>query len=92
MNIRQLTPRYNVSPQIDPGDMEDLRDAGITRILCNRPDGEGADQPSFAEIDAAAKAAGIEARYVQPSRRRSPAQSFRTGDPHCRRGSGYRVC
>ncbi|NEK21987.1 TIGR01244 family phosphatase [Sulfitobacter sp. JBTF-M27] len=59
MNIRQLTPRYNVSPQIDPGDMEDLRDAGITRILCNRPDGEVPPSHSAQAIRTAAEAAGI---------------------------------
>jgi sulfide:quinone oxidoreductase len=32
--------------------------------MCNRPDGEGADQPAFAEIEAAARAAGLEAAYL----------------------------
>ena len=40
MDIRQITPRYFVAPQIEPGDMESLRAQGITRILCNRPDAE----------------------------------------------------
>nr|WP_291896511.1 bifunctional protein tyrosine phosphatase family protein/NAD(P)/FAD-dependent oxidoreductase [Maricaulis sp.] len=31
--------------------------------MCNRPDGEGADQPTFDEISAAAQAAGLEALY-----------------------------
>ena len=44
--------------------MPALKKAGFRAIICNRPDGEGADQPSFDEIEAAAKAAGIEARYV----------------------------
>ena len=37
MEMRRLTPRYYVSPQIAAEDMPALRDAGITRILCNRP-------------------------------------------------------
>ena len=59
MNIRQLTPRYYVSPQIDPGDMEDLRAAGITRILCNRPDSEVPPSHSAQAMRIAAEAAGI---------------------------------
>ena len=59
MDIRQITPRYFVSPQIDPGDMEDLRAQGITRILCNRPDGEVPPSHQAASVRAAAEAAGI---------------------------------
>ncbi|MEW9918530.1 TIGR01244 family sulfur transferase [Marimonas sp. MJW-29] len=59
MDLRQLTPRYFVSPQIDPGDMEALRAAGITRILCNRPDPEVPPSHSAEAIRAAAEAAGI---------------------------------
>ncbi len=32
-------------------------------MICNRPDGEGADQPAFAEIETAARAAGLQAAY-----------------------------
>tara|TARA_R110002110_G_scaffold57317_19_gene163988 strand:- start:2355 stop:2786 length:432 start_codon:yes stop_codon:yes gene_type:complete len=59
MDIRQLTPRYFVSPQIDPADMDDLRAAGITLILCNRPDAEVPPSHSADAIRAAAQAAGI---------------------------------
>ncbi len=65
MDIRQLTPRYFVSPQIDPGDMPALRNAGITRILCNRPDAEVPESHSAAAIEAAATAAGL-SFAVQP--------------------------
>ncbi|NUH64605.1 TIGR01244 family phosphatase [Sulfitobacter sp. S0837] len=59
MDIRQLTPRYFVAPQIDPGDMEDLRAQGITRILCNRPDAEVPPSHQAAALRNAAEAAGI---------------------------------
>jgi uncharacterized protein (TIGR01244 family) len=65
MDIRQITPRYFVGPQIDPSDMDALRDAGITRILCNRPDAEVPPSHSADAIRAAAEAAGI-AFAVQP--------------------------
>ncbi len=59
MDIRQLTPRYFVAPQIDPSDMEAIRAAGITRILCNRPDAEVPPSHQADAIRAAAEAAGI---------------------------------
>ena len=40
MDIRQITPRFYASPQIDPSDMGAIKEAGITLILCNRPDAE----------------------------------------------------
>ncbi|MCX7560103.1 TIGR01244 family sulfur transferase [Sulfitobacter sp. F26204] len=59
MNIRQLTPRYFVSPQIASEDMADLKAAGITRILCNRPDAEVPPTHASAAIRDAAEAAGL---------------------------------
>ncbi len=64
MELKKLSDKLFVSPQITADDMAAIKDAGFRAIICNRPDGEGADQPSFEEIDAAAKAAGIEARCV----------------------------
>ncbi|MBO9475679.1 TIGR01244 family phosphatase [Shimia sp. R10_1] len=64
MNIKRLTDQVSVSPQIVADDIAEIAAQGFRTILCNRPDGEGGDQPSFEEIEAAAKAAGIEARYV----------------------------
>lgn len=65
MDIRQLTPRYYVAPQISPDQMGALKDAGITRILCNRPDAEVPPALGAAQMEAAAKAAGLEFA-VQP--------------------------
>ncbi|UWQ17931.1 bifunctional protein tyrosine phosphatase family protein/NAD(P)/FAD-dependent oxidoreductase [Jannaschia sp. M317] len=64
MDIRKITERVSVAPQINPRDMAEIATAGYRAIICNRPDGEGADQPSFEEIEIAARAAGLEARYV----------------------------
>ncbi|WP_366657220.1 TIGR01244 family sulfur transferase [Fodinicurvata sp. EGI_FJ10296] len=64
MNLKRISPKVSVSPQISADDMPLLEAEGFRAIICNRPDGEVADQPSFADIEAAAKAHGIEARYV----------------------------
>ena len=63
MQFNKVTDALSVSPQIGTGDMAAIRDAGYRAIICNRPDGEGADQPTFDEIEAAAKAAGLKVRY-----------------------------
>ncbi len=60
MDIRQLTPRYYVAPQISPDEMGALKEAGITRILCNRPDEEVPPAFGSAAMQVAAEAAGLE--------------------------------
>ncbi|MEM5519443.1 TIGR01244 family sulfur transferase [Sulfitobacter sp. AS59] len=59
MDMRQITPRFFASPQIDPSDMAAIREAGITLILCNRPDAEVPPSHQHEAIKAAAEAAGI---------------------------------
>lgn len=59
MDIRQLSPTYFVAPQIAPDDMQALKDAGITLILCNRPDAEVPPSHSSAAMREAAEAAGL---------------------------------
>ena len=64
MDLKKITEKTAVSPQITPQDMSAIKEAGFRAIICNRPDGEGVDQPSFEEIEAAAKKVGLEAAYV----------------------------
>ncbi|MFA8444102.1 TIGR01244 family sulfur transferase [Yoonia sp.] len=64
MELKKISEKFTVSPQIAADDVATLKSAGFKAIICNRPDGEGGDQPSFAEIEAAAKKAGLEALYV----------------------------
>jgi sulfide:quinone oxidoreductase len=64
MDIRKINRGLSVSPQIAPADMAELKMAGFRSIICNRPDGEGNDQPTFSEIEEAARAAGLEAYYM----------------------------
>ena len=64
MDLKKISEKTAVSPQITPQDMTAIKEAGFRAIICNRPDGEGVDQPSFEEIEAAAKKVGLEAAYV----------------------------
>ncbi len=64
MEPKIVSSRLSVSGQIAPSDVAALAAAGYRAILCNRPDGEGADQATFEEIAAEAEQAGLEARYL----------------------------
>jgi uncharacterized protein (TIGR01244 family) len=56
-----------VAGQIRPDEVPELAAQGIALIVNNRPDGEEPGQPSGAEIEAAAAAAGIAYRAIPVS-------------------------
>lgn len=62
--IRSITPGFCVSAQVDPQDLRAVADAGFRSIISNRPDGEEPGQPDWAQIAAAAEAAGLQARHI----------------------------
>ena len=59
MEIRRINDDVSVAPQVLASDIPAISEAGFKTIICNRPDGESEDQQVFAEIEAAAKKAGI---------------------------------
>lgn len=59
MDIRQITPRYSVSPQINPEDFAAIKAAGFTKVICNRPDVENPPSHQADAMAAAAEAAGM---------------------------------
>jgi len=58
--FRTLDPSISVFGQIEPEDVAAARGQGFTTIVNNRPDDEQPGQPTGAEIEAAAKAAGLD--------------------------------
>ena len=58
--FRKLTDAISASPQIALDDIERAAREGFTLIVNNRPDGEADDQPTGAEIEAAARARGMD--------------------------------
>ena len=64
MNIKELNANLSVSEQILPSDISELVKRGVRTLICNRPDGEGADQPLFTEIEKAATEHGIQCHYL----------------------------
>lgn len=57
--FRKLDDSISVAAQIAPEDIAEAARQGFTFVINNRPDGEQPGQPTSAEMEAAAKAAGV---------------------------------
>jgi uncharacterized protein (TIGR01244 family) len=57
--FRKLDDSISVAGQIAPEDIAEAARQGFTFVINNRPDGEAPGQPTGAEMEAAAKAAGL---------------------------------
>jgi len=64
MEIKHLTSGLSVAAQVTTADLQAIKDQGFKAVICNRPDGEGADQPTFVELEKAAKKLGIAMHYM----------------------------
>ena len=58
--FRQLTDQVFVSPQISLAEVAEAAAQGVTLIINNRPEDESDDQVPGAEIETAARAAGMD--------------------------------
>ena len=75
MSPRPLSPTVWTSPQLPPEALADLAAAGVRRIISNRPDGEDPGQPTAAEMEAAARSAGMDFDWIPVSGMPVPAQA-----------------
>ena len=73
MDIRRIDDELSVSPQISADDIRAIAQAGYRAIVCNRPDGEAADQPLYSELERRALEQGLQVRYL-------PAESGKVTD------------
>jgi uncharacterized protein (TIGR01244 family) len=63
--VQSIDTDVCVAPQLLPEAMAEAARAGFRSVVNNRPDFEGGpDQPTSAQIEAAAQAAGLEYRYL----------------------------
>jgi uncharacterized protein (TIGR01244 family) len=72
--FRKVTDRFSVSPQITLADLDTAAAQGFTLVINNRPDGESLDQPKSAEVEAAARVAGVDYLYAPVVGGPRPAQ------------------
>lgn len=93
---RPLSDTVWAAPQIAIDDLSDIAAMGVRRIINNRPDGEDAGQPSSAQMEEAARAAGLD--YVHapvmgmptPDAVRAVAAALEADEPvlmYCRSGT-----
>ena len=64
MDIRKIDDSLSVSPQIRVEDVAEIARLGFKTLVANRPDREEPGQPTMAEIEAAAKAHGLDWVYL----------------------------
>lgn len=70
--FRQLDDKTLVAGQIHAEDLEEARRLGVTLVVNNRPDGEDEGQPTSDEIEAAARAAGLDYCHIPIARGLGP--------------------
>jgi uncharacterized protein (TIGR01244 family) len=58
--FRKVTDGVFASPQIGPAEVAEAAALGVTLVINNRPEGESDDQVPGPEIEAAARAAGMD--------------------------------
>jgi uncharacterized protein (TIGR01244 family) len=65
ISLQPIAEDVYAGPQLSPEAMAAAAEAGFKAVMNNRPDMEGGpDQPSSADIEAAAKAAGLAYAYL----------------------------
>jgi uncharacterized protein (TIGR01244 family) len=74
MTFRKLDEATFVAGQIGPEAVKQAAALGVKTIVNNRPDGEEPGQPESAEIEAAARQAGLDYRFIPVAGGISPEQ------------------
>ena len=67
MDIVNLSDQFSTCGQLQASDLEAVRSLGFRALICARPDGEAADQPSFSEIETVARNLGLSTEYIPVS-------------------------
>jgi uncharacterized protein (TIGR01244 family) len=63
-DFRKVTENFAVAPQIEVEDIALAAQQGFRLVINNRPDGEAPDQPTSAQMEAAARQAGLAYAYI----------------------------
>ena len=65
VSITRHNPNFGTAPQFTPEEMQEIAEQGYKSVINNRPDGEGgASQPTSAQMEKAAHAAGLQYSYL----------------------------
>jgi len=63
MELRKIDDQITVTPQISVDDVAEIARLGFKTVVANRPDHEEPGQPAMADLEAAARANGLEWVY-----------------------------
>ncbi len=63
-DFRRVTDQISVAPQIGLSDLATAAEQGFRLVINNRPDGEEPGQPTSAQMEAAARAAGMDYAHI----------------------------
>lgn len=77
-DFRRVTDEFTTAPQISLDDLAEAARLGFRTVINNRPDGEAPDQPSSAQMEAAAGAAGLAYHHIPVTGGPTPAQVEQT--------------
>lgn len=66
MAIHQISDNLYVAPQLTQTDVSDASKLGIKAVICNRPDNEEPNQPTFSEVQQWLTSVGINQSVQQP--------------------------
>jgi uncharacterized protein (TIGR01244 family) len=77
-DFRRVTDDFTTAPQISVADVAEAARQGFKTIINNRPDGEAPGQPTSAEMEAAARSAGLAYHHIPVTGGPTPAQVEQT--------------
>ena len=72
--FKRITDDVSVAPQISIADVAEAARSGFKGIINNRPDGEEPGQPTSAQIEAAAREAGLAYAFIPVRGSPGPAE------------------
>ena len=64
MDMKQLSPTFAVTGQLDPGKLAQALRLGFRGVVCARPDGEEPGQPDSRAMAAEAERLGLSFAYI----------------------------
>ncbi|WP_209598123.1 TIGR01244 family sulfur transferase [Ruegeria sp. HKCCSP351] len=88
MEIRQITPRYAVSPQITVEDVPAIAEAGFAKVICNRPNAEVPPAMQSDAIGEAVRAAGMEYEVLELTHQTMTPENVKRQRDMAENGSG----
>lgn len=63
-SINRVSDEFSTCGQISVAELPEIAASGFRSVICNRPDNESPDQPSYVDIETAARHHGLQVAYL----------------------------